>query len=319
MKSTNIITEYTQYIEKNIKKVTKLVLSKNYSEEDFSDLLDIYIKARYYDSLKRKSKSPYFNTKLYIKDKILKLKESGVKEPILKIYEEILNIDQNNLKAKDLLNNIKIIRDELKLTKSIDEEIIQIYDEIDKKRQEIQKAFKSKDFSCKYTATNIRKVYDVYLDYSFSIPKLYSEYAINKVYMSSVVGEDKLYVEYYIITHKLLNEIIAFDFSNNYLIDFVPSIIEKSTKFNKLLSIISNDVCKEKLSLKLSFSDYEQNKDKIMELINNGYNFAVAIDDTYVDTVENKKIISSIFKYVIIRGDVNPGLFKECKNLIRVK
>ena len=67
----------------------------------------------------------------------------------------------------------------------------------------------------------ISKTHNVSLDYWFQIPKLYSEYAIDKVYNTDTINEDKMYIEYYIVTSKLLTEITNFDFSNNYLIDFV--------------------------------------------------------------------------------------------------
>lgn len=322
MKSINIITEYTNYIEKSLKRISKLLLSKNYSEEDFSNILTVYIKARYYDSFERKSKSPYFNTKMYVDDELKKIeKSSQVLLPVLKIYKEVLNLEQTNYNAKELIHNTLEYREQLKLSsEKYMDEVITICNEINKKRREIQKTFVSKDFSCNYKTTNLYKVFNVNLEYSFSIPKLYSEFAIEKVYTNGVVAEDKLFVEYYLITYKLLNQILSFDFSNNYIVEFTCSLLEKESKLNKLFDIIDNDICKEKIALKISYSDFIEHKDNILNLVNDGYNFAIEIDDSYADSLENKKIITSIFKYIIISSrNKYIELFEGCSNLIKVK
>ena len=154
MKSINVIEQYTDYIKKSLIKICKLVLKKNYSEEDFSNLLDVYIKARYYDSLARKSKSPYFNTKMYIKDAISKLEDSS--GPISKIYLEILLSEQNNIPAKEMLNKIEKYRKELDLNnQDIEKEVIELYEEITKKKRQIERKYKSKDFTNRYRPTNI--------------------------------------------------------------------------------------------------------------------------------------------------------------------
>lgn len=322
MKSINIITEYANYIEKSLKKISKLLLGKNYSEEDFSNLLNVYIKARYYDSFDRKSKSPFFNTKMYVKEELSKLEnKGGISKFVLNIYNEILSLEQSNYSARELINNTLEYRQQIKLSseKYIDE-ITALCEEINKKRKEIQKAFASKDFYCEYKSTNIYKLFNTSLNYSFSIPKLYSDFATNKVYTSGVVNEDKLFVEYYLVTCKLLNEILSFDFSNNYIVEFTCSLLEKDNKLNKLLNIIDNDICKEKLSLKISSSEFFEYKDKILDLINNGYSFAIKIDDIYEDSLENRKLITSVFKYIIINSNnKNMDVFKECSNLIKVK
>lgn len=322
MKSVNVITEYTNFIKRSLTKISKLMLGKNYSDEDFSKLLDVYVKARYYDSLDRKSKSPYFNTKSYVKEELSNLeKKSNISAPVLNIYNEVLSLEQSNYNSKEFLNNTLEDREKLRLSSEKPlEEVASICDEINKKRREIQKAFSCKDFFCDYKATNFYKVFIVNLDYSFSIPKLYSDFAINKVYTSGVVNEDKLFVEYHLITCKLFNEILSFDFSNNYIIEFACSLLDKENKLSKLFSIIDNDICKEKLCLKITSSEFEQYKDKILDFINEGYNFAIKIDDEYVDSLEKRKLITSIFKYVIINsGNKNMSVFEECSNLIKVK
>lgn len=321
MKSINIIKEYTDFLEKNLKKIAKLVLDRYYSEEQFLGLLTVYIKTRYYDALDRKSKSPYFNTKMYMKDELTKLRnQKKAEDSVIKIYEEILNYELNNYTAKDLINSTEKYRQALKINNpNLTEEITNIYNRMSNKKKDIKKTFLSNDFSCRYKETNIHKVYDVSLDYWFQIPKLYSDYAIERVYNTDTINEDKLYIEYYMVTSRLLTEITNFDFSNNYLIEFAYTLFSKELKLNKLLNTISNDICKEKINLKINYTDYKKHREKIVKLINNGYNFALKIDDTYTNS-EDTKFITSIFKYIIIEEkNENIKDFKDFSNLIRIK
>ena len=322
MKSVNIIDEYTAYITKVLISIAKLILGKKYSEEIFLPLLDIYIKVRYYDSLERKNKKPYSNIKLYIKEEISKLKENDdIDNAVLNIYAEILNFEQNNLRVKEFINNIQKSLDTLQIdSNTFKEDLTKLYNEMNNKRKEIKRVFSTKDFVCQYKSTNINKTYIVYLDYTFSIPDLYSEAAVDKVYTTGKIFEDKLYIEYYLVMYRLLTEVLNYDFSNNYIVEFASSMFEKVGKLNKFLSIISNDLCKDKISLKITSSDFSKYKDKILYYINDGYSFAIQVDDFYVDSLEDRKLISSVFKYIIVNSNSeNCEFFKDCSNLIKVK
>ena len=322
MKSVNIIEEYTNYIKKVLISISKLILGKKYSEEIFSHLLDIYIKVRYYDSLERKNKKPYSNIKLYIKDELAKLKSDDKTEnAILSIYAEILNFEQNSLKVRELLNNIQKYLEILNIDgDTFKDELTKLYNEINAKKKEIKRAFSTKDFVCLYKGTNINKTYIVSLDYTFSIPNLYSQSAVEKVYTVGKISEDKLYIEYYLVMYRLLTEILNFDFSNSYILEFETSLFQKEGKLNRFLSIITNDLCKEKMSLRINYSDFLTYKDKILNYINDGYSFAIQIDDSYVDELENRKLIESVFRYIIINSNSeNISLFEDCSNLIKIK
>jgi hypothetical protein len=57
--------------------------------------------------------------------------------------------------------------------------------------------------------------------------KLYSEYAVEKAFNSDIVTENKVYLLILMISCKILSEIIALDFDNNYIINFPPSLLGK--------------------------------------------------------------------------------------------
>lgn len=321
MKNLDIITEYIEFIKKNLDKIAKLSLGKYYSKEDFSTLLNTYIDSRYYDILDRKSNNAYFNVKSYIRHTISKLKkENDVSDNILRVYEQIINYDQDKGFDKELINSVNEYKKVMNLKENNEKEISNILNDIKIKEKEMQTVFDTKDFSCDIEKTNIKNVYIVNLNYLFRLPKLYSEYAINNVYNTGVVNEDKLIVEYSLISQRLLEDIKNYNYSSNYIIDFACSLFEKETKLKKILNIISNEICKERLVLKLRFKDFIDNKDNILKMINNGYNFAIYIDEDYKNSIEYKKIVSSVFKYIVIKNNViGKDVFKSQNNVIKMK
>lgn len=320
MKNLDIITEYINYYKKNLDKIAKLSLGKYYSKSDFSILLDTFINVKFYDSLERKSNNGYFNVKSYIRHTISKLKkENEVSDNALHIYEQIINLEQDKEVEKDFINSVKKFQKEMDLTENHEKEITEILNDIKNKSKEMLIVFDSKDFSCEIDKTNIKDAFIVDLKYWFKIPRLYSDYAIQNVYNTGIINEDRLMVEYSLISKKLLDDIKEYNYSSNYIVDFACTLFEKETKLKKIIGIISNEICKERLVFKLKFNDFVTYKDNILKMINNGYNFAIFIDEDYKDSIEYKKIISSVFKYIIIENNIGKDIFKSQKNVIKMK
>ena len=55
------------------------------------------------------------------------------------------------------------------------------------------------NFILSFQKTNIKRLENISIDYDIKFPKLYSEYAIDKVFNSGVIGEDKIFIEYYLV------------------------------------------------------------------------------------------------------------------------
>ena len=195
-----------------------------------------------------------------------------------------------------------------------------LIEEINFKKSIYFSQFESNTFKAGYFLTNIKKVYNVVLDYDIAIPKLYSEFAISKVYTTGIINEDRLFVEYYLVTSKLLSELVKCDYSNYYLVEFAVSLFLKKEKLLRLLNIIDNDIAKDRISLKINYSDYIDNKDTILDLINKGYNFTLILDDTYSNSAQEKKSVLSLFKYIMISVDSNNYKFFEGEEkIIKIK
>lgn len=306
----NILDEYVFYIEKNLKIISKLTLNKYFSSKEFNELFDTYKKVRYYDIFESKKNSFKDNVDCYLKNKITNLKidnELNEKSVLaLEILLDIFLLDYDkNLKIDKYISNLSEKRrtyfafDE----DNFDKDLNNIIKELIDKKNKFMNNFFSKNFEVNYYLTNLRKVYNVTLNHHIKFPKLYSEYAVNKVYNNDVIGEDKLFIEYQMVNIRLLSEIIQGDFSRNYLLEFQVDIFEKKEKFSRLLKLINNDVTKEKLSMKINYYEYRKYKDTILDLINEGYNFCIFLDDEYDYDKENNNLINTVFKYIMIKKD----------------
>ena len=306
----NILDEYVFYIEKNLKIISKLTLNKYFSSKEFNELFDTYKKVRYYDIFESKKNSFKDNVDYYLKNKITNLKidnELNEKSVLaLEILLDIFLLDYDkNLKIDKYISNLSEKRrayfdfDE----DNFDKDLNNIIKELIDKKNKFMNNFFSKNFEVNYYLTNLRKVYNVTLSHHIKFPKLYSEYAVNKVYNNDVIGEDKLFIEYQMVNIRLLSEIIQGDFSRNYLLEFQVDIFEKKEKLSRLLKLINNDVTKEKLSMKINYYEYRKYKDTILDLINEGYNFCIFLDDEYDYDKENNNLINTVFKYIMIKKD----------------
>ena len=82
------------------------------------------------------------------------------------------------------------------------------------------------------------------------------------------------------------------------MVPYCLGLKDKPKKKKRLLNIVDNEITKEKLFLKLSFSEYIQNKDEVYSLTKSGFKFAVVLDDEFKLNDENK-VLLKVFSYVI--------------------
>ncbi|MBP5684373.1 MAG: hypothetical protein J6X02_03855, partial [Bacilli bacterium] len=176
-----------------------------------------------------------------------------------------------------------------------------------KNRQRFSELFVSKDFSL-LEKLIYRKTYNLVLEQNVKISNLYSEYAINKVYNSGVINEDKLFITYIMASDLVLDNAKKLDFSRKYLVDMPGTIYSKTKKITRLLEILNNPLAKKQIIIKLCYNDYIKNRDVINEKINNGYLFALIIDDKFDGNIDE----FVLFPYVLV--DEENEYFDEIMN-----
>jgi len=326
LSTINVFEEYIDFSYKSTKKLIKIIMEKHYSLKIYDEIFDTYKRTRYLNEYKHIKKDFSDNVDYYILKKANALKnDETYDQNIVNATSYFLNIifiyDIGLLNIEKLIELIESHRQSyLNLDTDFKKEFTSIINEISSKKKAYFKQFDSNTYKANYFHTNIKKVYNVSLEYDLKFPKLYSQFAINKVFNNDVIGEDKLFIEYYMVTSKILKDTINFDFTGNYLVEFTTSLFEKKEKLLRLLNIIDNDYIKEKFAFKIYYKEYLENKDNIQNLINSGYNFAVIIDETFKDNAYDKEYVKSLFKYIIV--DINSEVYNSLstlENIIKIR
>ena len=69
------------------------------------------------------------------------------------------------------------------------------------------------------------------------------------------------------------------------------------------MRIIDDQIIQEKIILKIVYSDFNENIDLIYSLIQNGYSFAIILDNTFDVTGSNLRKLD-IFKYMLVPKNI---------------
>ena len=220
-----------------------------------------------------------------------------IKVLIQKNYLIFLDDDVEALEVNKIEDKLEKLREKYNIEEKI--EFSKQYREYKKIKKEFFKSYETEDFFIETKKINSKKIYDTKLNHNIKLSELYSEKAIKKVFDSKLVSEDKLFVLYNLVSINILKEIINYDYITTYLVEFNVNLMDKTEKFNRLLKIIDNDITKEKICFKIDYYLFLENQEKVFKLINEGYNFALIVDETY-----EKIEYESLFKYVLDRGEV---------------
>ena len=318
----NIIDEYIKYIKKSFSSLFKIVFKDAFKKSFYVTFLDKYISVRYYDE------TNYHGEKDFIK---------RINRELVDIYGDI--IDEDNV--DDLKNmiaffayvvyfdDILIVEKDMEIINSLINDSLFNFENKDELKQQIKDWYISfKEGKERFNNVIETKYFNVVeeklcrnlsylvLEHNVKISNLYSEYAINKVYTTGIINEDKLFITYILASHMVLNNAINLDFSRKYMVPIASSLFEKEKKFVRLINILNNPLAKNSISIRITYTDYISNKNKIDKLINEGYSFGLEIDEKYSGNLT--ELI--LFPYVLIDGENEYyEMFISNKDVIRSK
>ena len=313
----NIMDMYLNFTEKRIKKYMKLIYTRFYDEEIVSEYLKTYINARYYNiqNTNKPARAFYLRIidELEYKEQILMKKDSNNQNSkminnVKKVFAYILFFDnvrkiENFKKIESLREIIKKIMEivtaefNVKTSKEKEEEL---YKEITSDMLEIDvflDKFETDEFSLSFESCEQREnLYFSKIEHNVKIPMQYSDVAINKVFNEGIIAEDKLQVEYILLSIIIIRDIIEGNFNDSYISEFASTLFKKKTKLESLLSIIDNQALQEKINIKIEYADYLKNQKMVLDYINRGYKFAIILDNTIkkIEDVEKLKIFNII-------------------------
>ena len=334
----NLMDMYLNFTEKRIKKYMRMIYSQYYNEEIVSEYLKTYINARYYNirNTEKPARAFYLRIidELEFKQEILiKRNETETEDReerqnnliminnVKEVFVYILFFDNvrkiENFKKIDNLREIikkiiNIVNADYKLKKLKDNEE-SLYKEIttDMLEKDIfLDKFDTEEFYLEIeNCEQVEELYIAKLAHNVKMPIQYSEFAIDKVFTEGIVAEDKLQVEYMLLSLITVRDIVDGDFKGIYIAEFANTLFKKKSKLDSLLTIIENQALQEKIHIDIEYCDYVKNQKTILQYKNKGFNFAITLDNTIkgVEDVEKLKM----FQFVI--APKNLGLYNELK------
>lgn len=320
----NNIDKYIKFIKDYLTEYFKLIVKDKYKKIVYNEMLNTYIDIRYFNKYDKKYKQIEKNIEYYIQENLRTLIEEDNKlvknvNELYYFFWYLLYLD-NTLEYDNLDKLIdKIIidrKEKLDLNDDITKELKSLVKESEKKKNNFFNEYLSDTFNLELKSTNIKNVYNALLSYNIKFPKIYSSYSINRVFKSDIISEDMCFIEYNMISKIVLDNIINKEYNKEYLVDFPFIITSKKEKTNRLLNIITNDLIRENVIIKVTYEYYTKYKSFISDLIKDGVKFAVIIDDTF-DYEESSIIWLNIFTYIITNKDdvtsfdKNKVIFKE--------
>lgn len=333
----NLVDMYLNFTEKRIKKYMKLIYSQYYNDEIVSEYLKTYVNARYYNI--RNTEKPARAFYLRIIDEL-----DFKKNILIKRNEETEDREEKAQNLK-MINNVKDVFEYILFFDNVRK--IENFKKIDSLREIIKKIVDivTPEFNMKVSKENQEKLYkevtgdliekDVFLDkfdtdefyltvenyeeknelyfvklqHNVKMPAQYSDTAIEKVFTEGLVAEDKLQVEYTLLSVIVLRDIIEGNFKDTYVAEFTDTLFKKKAKLDSLLSIIGHQALQDKIYLNIYYSDYIKNQKLILEYTNKGFNFTITLDNSIKSVEDVEKL--KMFKNVIAPSKL--VLYKELK------
>ena len=309
--TVNVMEEYLDILRKYIPKYMKTILGYKYNAEICEKFIEKYIQTRYYNYFSIQDDSLSLRKKIMQDLKKLALdliKENPDMEKEINIsavfFYYILYFD-NIILAKSIekkIENIEKLRKKLlnKQDEFFKNELYDIVSNWNKEKLDELEKYESKEFELKITPfKDIKNVSNVKLEQNIKFPYIFSEFALDNAFSSGIINEDKLYVEYYLISVKIIKDIIRQNFKRQYIVEFADSLLEKNKKIKGILNIIENPAIQDKLSLKLRYEKYLAYKDEIHELLRSGVKIAIIIDDSFEMEYSNIEKLN-MFSYVLV-------------------
>ncbi len=320
----NIMNEYIELTKKQINEYMKLVFGNEFNQRYCDIYTERYINIRYFNYYEN---DIYENTRKKLLDYLKQTEEDIIINNIndrelievMRIFFYYVLYFDNVAYYKDLRKKIeqiaKIKRKRVKDNSSnFEEKLYQKMEEYLKEKSELIKQFSSDEFYIKLTRyPNKSNVYRINLKYNLKFPLEYSEFAINKAFQMGIVNEDKLVVEYYLTVLQILKDILKQNYKRKYIVEFASTLLNKPKKIKSILNIIDNVAIQEKISLKIKYEQFLENKEKVYELMREGYKITVVLDNSFEATFKEIESLK-MFEFIIINKNI-----KKYEEIIRNK
>ena len=245
----NIIEKHISKTEKRFKKYLSIILKSKYDKEIAEELIQAYIDARYYNfdvdnSIKFFYRRIYNSLILKSNDIFQKNKtKKSTIENTLILFQYLFYFDyvRENIDTKKVIELIaekRITRFNLRLSENDEfiKELSALVNDDMKQTQKMLELYDNSDefeIELKRVDTNNVNFFFTKLLYHIEFPKLFSLEAIQEVFDTDIIAEDRLFVEYPMVANIALKDILVGNFNRIYIVDFAVSLFGKSKKLEQ--------------------------------------------------------------------------------------
>lgn len=308
----NIMNQYIDITKKQLDTYFKIIFDSKYNKRYTDVYIEKYVNSRYLNFFGDSENT----IRKIVLDELKKTQEYIISssqedaELIEQMYIFLcyfLYFD-NLVYCKDLYEKafkVEKLRNKLlnKFEENFQNKIYNAMIEYDIEKDKLLDRVESNEFSIKISNyKTIKNTYKVSVEQDIKFPMEYSKLAIDKVFNSGIINENKLIVEYHLISVQIIKDIIKQNFKKQYIVEFAETLLKKPQKIRGILNIIDNAAIQDKVSLKIRNEYYLENKEEIYDLMREGFRFAIVLDNSFevnYKNIENLKM----FKFVIINND----------------
>ena len=319
----NLMNEYIKVINSNMNKTMRICIENRYIKKIADDFIDSYIDIRYFGLIEAKKG-------LTVKNKILtelrKLKDEQIEDPdnkekIKTIELTYIFIDScialNEKQEEDIQEEIELIVRLRKEHLGIDDSLefrVQLNELIKNSKQEKEEVLKKVEadkFYLKFSNLKNSNLKNVIIKYNIKFPAIYSNDSITKAFNTGTTQEDKLFIEYFLVTAQIIRDIEQSNYRRQYILEFADTLLEKNQKLARVLEIINNPSIQDRAILKVNHKSLQKSKETIYELLRNGYKIALNLDNDFEVNEFNLQRLS-MFEYVL--ADKTQDIYKQLYN-----
>ena len=143
----------------------------------------------------------------------------------------------------------------------------------------IQSKIETNMFNLKFNKLPRKDMYAVELEHNIQFSKVYSEYIVDKTYSEGIIAEDKVKVLVNLLLSQLVKDMYAGDFNKKYFIYIPESLYAKDNKLDQVFDILNDEFAKKNINILLAYNGLSDNKKTIKNLIKQGFNFSVDMND----------------------------------------
>ena len=324
---TNIVDRYISILKDEFKDYSKLILGKNFNTEIFNIYLENYIESRYYNFIEETNIRTFRDRMI---NEIETTKSNMFEKGIYK--ENILNSQCEIFKNLLVFDNVSTVQNEDVSINKLQEIYMETHKDnnfknifldknifYDNLKRTLKEKYESKIFNVKYIKLD-KDIYISKLEFNIRFSKIYSKSFIETAFTTGTTNEDKLQVEYSIVSKDILNDILDHNFKKKYILNLADSLLSKQKKRKSILNILNSSALQEKASLLITYNNFIRNKDNIYNFIKLGYKFSVYLDESFELDLANLERLN-MFEYSIISNELSNyneiiKHKKEIKNLI---